>query len=104
MADPTLVNDQITDAAALADGQSTVTSTPAPMTVNSQITDAVAQTSLSVLGNAAAQALGSLYQASAQSLGLSMQNAVTQQQSMNAIAQAVTTQAIAALLATAPEK
>lgn len=85
MAYPTSVNDQITDATAPESGNSTV---------NSQITDAVTQSNVKVLGEAPAMAMGTIYQTMAQSVGLSMQNAVSAQQQMNVIAQAATTQGV----------
>jgi len=63
-------------------------------TVNDQITDAVTQTNVKVLAEAPAQALATLYQTMAHSIGLSMQNAVANQQNMNTIATGVTTQAV----------
>ena len=45
-----------------------------------------------------AHSLAALYQGSAQSIGLSMQNAVAQQQHMNAIATAVTSQCVSMIL------
>lgn len=83
MADPTAVNSQITDAAA-----------PDSTGVNSQITDAVTQANVKVLGEAPAMAMGTVYQVMAQSVGLSMQNAVSAQQQMNTIAQAATAQGV----------
>ncbi|HYI72152.1 MAG TPA: RebB family R body protein [Skermanella sp.] len=62
--------------------------------VNGQITDAVTQANVKVLGDAPAQALGTLYQVMAQSMGLSMQNAVAKQQNMSTINTAVTTQGV----------
>jgi hypothetical protein len=62
--------------------------------VNGQITDAVTQANVKVLGDAPAQALGTLYQVMAQSMGLSMQNAVANQQNMSTIDTAVTTQGV----------
>ncbi|HET9226003.1 MAG TPA: RebB family R body protein [Thermoanaerobaculia bacterium] len=85
MAYPTSVNDQITDATAPESGNSTV---------NSQITDAVTQSNVKVLGEVPAMAMGTIYQTMAQSVGLSMQNAVSAQQQMNVIAQAATTQGV----------
>lgn len=83
MADPTLVNGQITDA-----------TQPGSSGVNSQVTDAVTQANVKVLGDAPAMAMGTVYQAMAQSVGLSMQNAVSAQAQMTAIAQAATAQGI----------
>jgi hypothetical protein len=62
--------------------------------VNSQITDAVAQAGVEVLADAPAQALASVYQVTAQAVGLSMQNALANQQGMNSIDTSVTTQAV----------
>jgi hypothetical protein len=62
--------------------------------VNGQITDAVTQANVKVLGDAPAQALGTLYQVMSQSVGLSMQNAVSLQQSRNTVNTAVTTQGV----------
>lgn len=69
-----------------------------PTSVNSQITDAVTQSNVQVLGDAPAQALGSLYQATAQALGLAAQNATTAQQQATMLAQAVTTRCVQSLL------
>ncbi|EWY38408.1 RebB like protein [Skermanella stibiiresistens SB22] len=65
-----------------------------PTLVNGQITDSVTQANVKVLGDAPAQALGTLYQVMAQSMGLSMQNAVANQQNMSTIDTAVTTQGV----------
>lgn len=69
-----------------------------PTAVNSQITDAVTQSTVKVLGDAPAQALSSLYQAAAQSLANAMQNAVANQQNGNSLAEAVTAMGVATLL------
>ena len=69
-----------------------------PTSVNSQITDSVTQSNVQVLGDAPAQALGSLYQATAQALGLAAQNATTAQQQAAILAQAVTTRCVQSLL------
>ncbi|HEY1749643.1 MAG TPA: RebB family R body protein [Caulobacteraceae bacterium] len=68
-----------------------------PTPVNGQITDTVSQTNVTVLGEAPAMALSSLFQASAQSFALMMQNAASAQQQVNITAQAVTTQGVAML-------
>jgi len=68
-----------------------------PTAVNSQITDAITQANVKVLGDAPAVALGSLYQAIAQSLSLSAQNATSAQQQANALAEAVTTRCVLVL-------
>lgn len=65
-----------------------------PTLVNGQITDAVTQTNVTVLGNAASNAMATLYQVMAHSVGLSMQNAVAHQQRMNALSSGVTTQGV----------
>nr|WP_294858556.1 RebB family R body protein [uncultured Fluviicola sp.] len=64
-------------------------------TVNPQITDAVTQTNVKVIAEAPAMAMGAIYQAMAQSMGILMENAVTAQQNMNIIGQATTTQGVA---------
>jgi len=68
-----------------------------PTLVNGQITDAVTQANVKVLGDAPAMALGTLYQVMAQAVGLSMQNAVNAQQQMNVLNQAVTTEGVSLL-------
>ena len=65
--------------------------TEAQATVNGQITDSVTQANVKVLGDAPAQALGSLYQVEGQSISLAAGNAVTAQQQANVIHQAATT-------------
>lgn len=69
-----------------------------PTAVNSQITDAVTQANVSVLGHAPAQALGALYQASAQALANAAHNATAAQQQGASLAQAVTTRCVRFLL------
>ena len=68
--------------------------------VNSQITDTISQTNVTVLGEAPAVALGNLYQASAQTFGMMMQNAAAAQQQLNITAQAVTAQGVTLLYTT----
>jgi hypothetical protein len=70
-----------------------------PTLVNGQITDAVTQANVNVLGNAAANAMATIYQVMAHSVGLSMQNAVAHQQHMNALSSGVTTQGVNLLYA-----
>lgn len=65
-----------------------------PTLVNGQITDSVTQANVKVLGDAPAQAIGTLYQVMAQAVGLSMQNAVANQQNMSTIDTGVTTQGV----------
>ena len=68
-----------------------------PTLVNGQITDAVTQTDVMVLGSAAAIAIGTLYQVTAQAIALSMQNAAANQQNMNSLAAAILTRCIRAM-------
>jgi hypothetical protein len=69
-----------------------------PTAVNNQITDAITQSNITVLGDAPAVAMGSLYQVAAHALGLALQNATAAQQQMNMTAQAATTLGITMLL------
>lgn len=57
---------------------------------NPQVVDAITTTNVKVLGEAPAQALGIVYQVLAQSIGLSMQNAVSNQQGATQIGTAST--------------
>ena len=68
-----------------------------PTPVNGQITDAVTQANVMVLGVAPAQALGSLLQVASQAAGLSMQNAVANQQAMNQVSTAIVTRCVESL-------
>jgi len=72
-----------------------------PTPVNGVITDTISQTNVSVLGQAPAAALANLYQASAQAFAIMMQNAASTQQQLNMTAQAVTTQGVVVLYASA---
>jgi hypothetical protein len=63
-----------------------------PTLVNGQITDAITQANVKVLGDAPAQALGTVYQAMAQSTSLSMDTAISFQQEISTVQNAVTTQ------------
>jgi hypothetical protein len=65
--------------------------------VNSQITDSVTQVNTKVLGDAPAIAMGNLYQATAQALGLAALNATNAQQQSNMTAQASTTMGVTTL-------
>lgn len=67
--------------------------------VNGQVTDAVTQTNVSVLGVAPAQSMGLVYQTMAQSISLSMQNAVTAQNGMQQINAAIISTACQRILA-----
>jgi hypothetical protein len=68
-----------------------------PTLVNGQITDAVTQTDVMVLGNAPAMAIGALYQVTAQAIALSMQNAVANQQAMNSLAAVILARCVQAI-------
>ena len=65
---------------------------------NPQIVDSVTQVNALVLGEAPAQAMATLYQTSAASAGIAIQNAVHAQNSQNAINSAATAEAIQTLL------
>jgi Killing trait len=65
-----------------------------PTLVNGQVTDSVTQANVKVLGDAPAVALGTSFQAHSQSTGLAMQNAVSAQHHMTTIGSTVTTQAV----------
>lgn len=60
-----------------------------PTAVNNMITDSVSQANVKVLGDAPAEALSFLYQATAQSLAIAAANAASAQQQANILAQAV---------------
>ncbi|MGE7955772.1 RebB family R body protein [Pseudomonas sp. NPDC089530] len=66
--------------------------------VNSQITDAVTQTNVKVVAEAPAQAIASLYQVASHSAGLSLQNAVSSQQALNQISNAVISKAVSLIM------
>ena len=66
--------------------------------VNSQITDAITQANTINLGLAPAQALGTLYQITAQSIGTSMQNSVSNQQHMYSLGLASLTQNLQSIM------
>jgi hypothetical protein len=67
--------------------------------VNTQITDAVTQSNVKVIAEAPAQAIAALYQVASHASGLSMQNAVHSQQSLNQISTAVVSKAVALIMA-----
>ena len=69
-----------------------------PTPVNDQITDAVTQANVKVLADAPAMAMGNLFQATSQALSNAAHNATTSQQQTNITAQAATTQGVATLL------
>ncbi|WP_047248624.1 RebB family R body protein [Chromobacterium subtsugae] len=66
--------------------------------VNSQITDAVTQANVKVVAEAPAQSIASLYQVASHSAGLAMQNAVSNQNAMSQIANAVVAKAVAQIM------
>jgi hypothetical protein len=72
-----------------------------PTAVNSQITDAVTQSNVKVLAEAPAMAMGTIYQTVAHSIGIALENAVSNQQLTNQIAQAVTTRCVESLFSSA---
>ncbi len=69
-----------------------------PTLVNGQITDSVTQSNVHVLGTAPAMALSNLYQTISQSIGLAAQNAAAAQQQANILYQAATAQAVSVIL------
>ena len=75
---------------------------PSESFVNSQITGAIAQTNLSVLGDAPSEAMAILYQKMAHSVGLALQNVIAQQQHSYSIHNAITIAASKQLLSSDP--
>ena len=71
-------------------------------TVNPQITDAITTTSVEVIGEAPALAMGTLFQAQAQAMSLMMQNAATSQQALQQINVAAVSTAVAQILSLSP--
>ena len=69
-----------------------------PTAVNDQITDSVTQSSVNVVGDAPAVAMGNLYAGLAQALSNAAHNATNAQQQTYVTAQAATTQAVVSLL------
>ncbi|MDP2696887.1 RebB family R body protein [Thalassospira sp.] len=65
-----------------------------PTPVNGQITDAVTQSSVSILGQAPAMAMSSIYQSAAHSTSILFQNAVQAQQQASICSQAATNQGV----------
>jgi hypothetical protein len=65
--------------------------------VSPQITDSVSQVNTQVLGVSPANALGNLFQATAQALANAAHNAATSQQQSNITAQAATTMGVTTL-------
>ena len=69
-----------------------------PTSVNDQITDAVTQANVKVVAEAPAMAAAGLYQTTAHSSGILMENAVAAQQAGSTLMQAVMTAAVKQLL------
>lgn len=67
---------------------------PDPTTVNPMVTDAVTQSNVKVVGEAPAMAMGTLFQTMAHSTGILFENAVSQQQQGNTLAQAAVNQGV----------
>lgn len=65
-----------------------------PTAVNSQITDAVTQQGVSVLAQAPAIAMGTIYQSAAHSIGILFQNSTMAQHHASIAAQAATNQGV----------
>jgi len=65
-----------------------------PTAVNDQITDAVTQADVKVLGDAPAMAMGAIYQSLAHATGILFENAVSAQQNAAMLAQAATNMGI----------
>jgi len=64
------------------------------------ITEAVTQTNVSVVADAPAMAMGTLYQTMAHSTGLMFENAVSAQNQQNIMSQAATTQGVMQIYST----
>jgi len=75
-----------------------------PTAVNDQITDAITQVNLMSIGVAPGQAMGLLYQATAQALANAAQNATTAQAQSNILYDAATSAGSAIILSLAPKK
>lgn len=68
-----------------------------PTAVNDQVTDSITQVNTKVLGDAPSIAMGNLFVTTGQALGLAALNATNAQQQNNMTAQASTTMGIATL-------
>ena len=64
------------------------------MPVSEQVTDSITQVNTKVLGDAPAQAMGTLYQTASAAAGIALQNAVHAQNNQNAINNAVTIEGV----------
>ncbi len=72
---------------------------PSPtVSVNDQITDAVTQTNVKVLAEAPAQSIAMVYQTSAHSIALAMENAQQAQGGLQQIGNAVTSSAVTMIM------
>jgi hypothetical protein len=69
-----------------------------PTAVNDQITDSVTQSNVSVLSEASAMAMGTLYQTTSSSLSLAIQNSIANQQQNSTVATTATTISIEKIL------
>ncbi|HEY9176449.1 MAG TPA: RebB family R body protein [Flavipsychrobacter sp.] len=67
-------------------------------TVNDQITDSITEVNTETIGNSPAIAMGNLYQAVSQALGLAAYNATVAQQNGNMLGQAATAKGIELIL------
>jgi hypothetical protein len=70
--------------------------------VNDQITDSITEVNTETIGNSPALAMGNLYQAVSQALGLAAYNATEAQQQGNVLGQAVTAKGVQLILAIPP--
>ena len=75
-----------------------------PTAVNGQITDSVTQSNVEVLGSSPAKAMGDLYMTTSNAMGLAAQNATSNQQNVNSIAEAVTSKCVKYLLGDTAQK
>ncbi|NCI49452.1 glycerol-3-phosphate dehydrogenase [Sediminibacterium roseum] len=69
-----------------------------PSSVNDQITDSITEVNTETIGNSAGVAMGNLYQAVSQALGLAAYNATEAQQQGNILGQAVTSKGVQMIL------
>lgn len=70
--------------------------------VNDQITDSISEVNTDTIGNSPAVAMGNLYQAVSQALGLAAYNATEAQQQGNILGQAVTSKGVQLILEVSP--
>lgn len=67
-------------------------------TVNDQVTDSITEVNTETIGNSPAIAMGNLYQAVSQALGLAAYNATVAQQQGNILGQAATSKGVEMIL------